>query len=148
MPRGARRLPEDCRRILGESSLIVHAGDFTAVQVLDDLVAIAPVTAVHGNMDDAALRERLPARAVVEGEGRRIGVVHDGGPTTGRYERLAGWFPDCDLIVYGHSHLPEVARHGGTWIVNPGSPTERRRAPGHTLAVIRHGVPGLVNLDK
>jgi len=148
MPRGARRLPEDCRRILGESSLIVHAGDFTAVQVLDDLVAIAPVTAVHGNMDDAALRERLPARAVVEGEGRRIGVVHDAGPTTGRHERLAGWFPDCDLIVYGHSHLPEVARHGGTWIVNPGSPTERRRAPGHTLAVIRHGVPGLVNLDK
>lgn len=111
-------------------------------------MAIAPVTAVHGNMDDAALRERLPARAVVEGEGRRIGVVHDAGPMTGRYERLAGWFPDCDLIVYGHSHLPEVARHGPTWIVNPGSPTERRRAPGHTLAVIRHGTPELVNLDK
>jgi len=127
--------------------LIVHAGDFTGAQVFEELTAIAPVTAVYGNMDVPVLRERLPARAVVEAEEMRIGVVHDGGPSAGRHERLAGSFPDCDLIVYGHSHLPELASHGEVWIVNPGSPTERRRAPSHTLVVVRGGVPQLVNLD-
>jgi uncharacterized protein len=128
--------------------LIVHAGDFTAAEVFEELTAIAPVAAVHGNMDVPALRERLPARVVVEAEGTRIGVVHDGGPSVGRHERLAQWFPGCDLVVYGHSHLPELARQGEIWIVNPGSPTERRRAPSHTLAVVRGGVPRLVNLDE
>jgi predicted phosphodiesterase len=85
---------------------------------------------------------------VVEAEGTRIGVIHDGGPSAGRHERLAQWFPGCDVVVYGHSHLPELARHGESWIVNPGSPTERRRAPSHTLAVVRGGVPQLVNLDE
>ncbi len=134
--------------MLGAASLIVHAGDFTAAEVFEELTAIAPVAAVHGNMDEPVLRERLPTRAVVEAEDLRIGVVHDAGPAAGRHERLAGWFPGCDLIVYGHSHLPELARHGEIWIVNPGSPTERRRAPSHTLAVVSRGVPALVNLDE
>jgi putative phosphoesterase len=134
-------------QILREASVIVHTGDLTAATVLDELSSLAPVEAVHGNMDEAELRARLPERRIVEAEGLRVGLVHDAGSTAGRRERLAGWFPDCDLAVYGHTHLPEIARHGDLWIVNPGSPTERRRAPGHTMAVVRDGEPALVRLD-
>lgn len=122
-------------------------GDFTALAVLEELRELAPVEAVYGNMDEPALRGLLPAQAVVESEGVPIGLVHDAGPAGGRHERLVRAFAGCDLVAYGHSHRPEVARMGETWIVNPGSPTERRRAPTHTMAVIRAGVPELVDLD-
>ena len=127
--------------------MIVHTGDLTAAAVLDELSALAPVEAVRGNMDAPDLRGLLPERRVVEAEGLRVGLVHDAGPAAGRHERLAGWFPGCDLLVYGHTHLPEVARHGEAWVVNPGSPTERRRAPGHTIVVVLDGEPRLVSLD-
>jgi putative phosphoesterase len=146
--RGKHRLPAACRRLLDEAVLIVHAGDFTSLEVLEELEAIAPTVAVHGNMDEPGLSRRLPARAVAEAEGLSIGVVHDGGPAAGRHERLAGWFPDCAIVVYGHSHLPETARYGDTWIVNPGSPTERRRAPAHTMAVVREGIPEVIEIGE
>jgi uncharacterized protein len=116
--------------------------------VLLDLEGYGPVTAVQGNMDDAELRSLLPERATAELEGLRIGVVHDGGPATGRHQRLRDLFPDCDLLAYGHSHLPEVSRDLRGWIVNPGSPTERRRAPRHTMVVIEGGEPHLVTLSR
>ena len=97
-------------------------------------------------MDDAALRAALPVRAVGTAEGMRIGVVHDGGPAAGRHERLRELFPDCDVIAYGHSHVPEVFEDERGWIVNPGSPTERRRAPDHTMVVVEAGAPRLVVL--
>jgi putative phosphoesterase len=133
--------------LLRQASLVLHTGDLTAMAVLDELSDLAPVEAVLGNMDAPELRGLLPDRRVVEAEGRRVGLVHDAGPAAGRHERLAGWFPDCHLVAYGHTHLPEVARHGDLWVVNPGSPTERRRAPGHTMAVVRDGEPELVRLD-
>jgi putative phosphoesterase len=101
---------------------------------------------VHGNMDEPAVRELLPSSLVVEHDGLRIGVVHSGGPRTGREARLRATFRDCDLIAYGHSHQPEVVSYDGCWIVNPGSPTERRRAPAHTMAVVEHGTPRLVEV--
>jgi putative phosphoesterase len=134
-------------QLLREASVIVHTGDLTAPKVLDELSSLARVEAVHGNMDGAALRARLPERRIVEAEGLLVGVVHDAGSAPGRHERLADWFPGCDIVAYGHTHVPEIARHGGLWIVNPGSPTERRRAPGHTMAVVRDGEPLLVRLD-
>ena len=99
----------------------------------------------HGRHE---LRRRLPDRTVVEAEGLTIGVVHDAGPAAGRGERLRAAFPGCDLVVYGHSHVPELAHSSGVWILNPGSPTERRRAPSHTMAVVRDGVPELVQLER
>jgi hypothetical protein len=90
----------------------------------------------------------LPARLVVESEGLRIGVVHSGGPRAGREARLRRRFPECDLVAYGHSHQPEVVSHEGCWIVNPGSPTERRHAPTHTMAVVENGVPRLVEVPR
>ena len=134
-------------QVLRRASVIVHTGDLTTAAVLDELSALGPVEAVRGNMDAPELRGLLPERRTVEAEGLRVGLVHDAGPATGRHERLAGWFPGCDLVAYGHTHLPEVARHGPAWIVNPGSPTERRRAPGHTMAVVLDGEPRLVALD-
>jgi uncharacterized protein len=102
-------------------------------------------------MDDAALRERLPATRVLDVGGLRIGMTHDAGPRVGREERLARRFPECAAVVYGHTHEPQVARVGETWILNPGSPTERRRAPAHTMLVLEvaagHLSPELVRLS-
>jgi len=104
--------------------------------VLEELRRYAPVEAVYGNMDEPALAQLLPERRVVEVAGARIGMVHIPGPSAGRAERLASRFPCCDAVVYGHTHVPEATRHGSTWILNPGSPTERRRAPGHSMLVL------------
>jgi putative phosphoesterase len=147
LARGSRTLPDACLRVLEAADLVLHVGDFTDDAVLAVLEAYGPVHAVRGNMDGRPLRERLPERATVEAEGLRIGLVHDPGPAAGRHPRLRGWFPGCDLVAYGHTHVPEVARDEGVWIVNPGSPTERRRAPQHTMAVVRDGRPELVPLD-
>ena len=104
--------------------------------MLRELEAHAPVEAVFGNMDEPALREKLPERRVVEIGGLRVGLVHIPGARAGREERLAGWFPGCDAVVYGHTHIPQLEQHGGVWILNPGSPTERRRAPRHSMLVL------------
>ena len=87
-------------------------------------------------MDEPALRAALPLERVVEVEGARIGMVHIPGPAAGRPARLRGRFPGCDAVVYGHTHVPEVVRDGGVWILNPGSPTERRRAPNRAMLLL------------
>jgi putative phosphoesterase len=133
--------------VLEQASLALHVGDVTAAAVLEELRGLVPIEAVHGNMDEPDLKAMLPERAVVEAEGLRIGLVHDPGPAQGRHERLVEWFPRCHVVAYGHTHRPEVTRHGETWIVNPGSPTERRRAPGRSLAVLVDGEPRLIALD-
>ena len=133
MPRGRRRLPVERLR---DVDLILHAGDLSTAAVLEELEAIGPpVRAVHGNVDEPALRERLPAERVVDAEGARIAMVHDAGPAKGRLERLRIRFPDADAVVFGHSHIPLHEQQGGFQIFNPGSPTERRRQPRHTMGL-------------
>jgi putative phosphoesterase len=138
---------------LARADLLVHAGDFVALSVLEELRELAPVEAVYGNMDEPALREAVPEERVVEVAGARIGVVHIPGPAAGREARLVARFPGCDAIVYGHTHIPQVARVGadGVWILNPGSPTERRRGPVHSMLVLevegREIRPQLVTLS-
>jgi putative phosphoesterase len=122
----------------------VHCGDFSALSVLEELRALGPpLQAVHGNADEPALRELLPQELVVEVGGARIGLVHVPGPAAGREERLVRRFPGCDAVLYGHTHLPQVERHGDVWILNPGSPTERRRGPFHSMLLL-HITPGEV----
>jgi uncharacterized protein len=105
--------------------------------VLAELRALgSPVEAVWGNADDAELRALLPNEQVVDVEEVRIGLVHDAGPRAGREARLKERFPGCDAVVYGHSHLPQVALVDGVWILNPGSPTERRRAPARSILLL------------
>lgn len=137
MPRGGRRLPDACVERLRTADVILHAGDVVSAPVFEELRALGPpLHAVHGNMDDTALCAVLPETLVVEVGGLRIGMTHDPGPRPGREQRLAARFPGRAAVVYGHTHEPQVARAGETWILNPGSPTERRRAPSHTMLVL------------
>jgi uncharacterized protein len=136
MPRGKRRLPRECLRRLEEADLILHAGDVVGAAVLEELEQLAPVEAVAGNMDEAALLAALPERRVVEVGGARIGMVHAAGPVVRRGERLVAAFPGCDAVVYGHTHLPDVSRMAEVWVLNPGSPTERRGAPAHSMLML------------
>jgi uncharacterized protein len=102
--------------------------------VLEDLREIGPpVEGIHGNMDEPELKELLPKQRVVEVGGVRIGMVHNSGPRNGREARLAARFADCQAVVYGHTHVPQVERFEDVWILNPGSPTERRTAPIHAM---------------
>ncbi len=137
LPRGTRALPDECLRLLRGADLILHGGDFVSAAFLEELRSMGPpVEGVYGNMDEPALKETLPRERVVEVDGARIGMVHISGPRAGREARLAARFPDCDAIVYGHTHVPQVERFQHLWILNPGSPTERRGAPIHAMLVL------------
>lgn len=137
LPHGSRALPAACVQRLRAADLIAHAGDLVARSVLDELCALGPpVAAVHGNQDSAELCALLPAQRVIEAGGARIAVVHDAGPAKGRLARMRRRFPDCGAVVFGHSHIPlHEAAPDGFQILNPGSPTDRRRQPAHTMAL-------------
>jgi putative phosphoesterase len=140
LPRGARRLPDGCVERIAACDLLLHAGDFSTVEVLRELEAIGPpVLGVHGNVDSADLRRLLPEERIVDAEGVRIAMLHDAGPGTGRLERMRRRFGDrAEVVVFGHSHLPlHEEAPDGFQIFNPGSPTERRRAPAHTMGLIQ-----------
>jgi uncharacterized protein len=138
LPRGTRRLPGACVDRLRGADVVLHAGDVLTLAVLEELRALgSPVEAVAGNMDEPALRALLPKERVVEVGGARIGMVHVPGPRAGRQTRLAARFPDCHAVVYGHTHMPHVERFQHLWILNPGSPTERRSSPHRSMLVLR-----------
>jgi putative phosphoesterase len=134
MPRGARAIPAACLERCRAADAILHAGDLSDVAVLELLQSLGPpVHAIHGNVDSAAVVAQLPARLEVELGGVRIGMLHVPGPAAGRLGRLRAEFPACDAAVFGHTHMPEHGELDGFQIFNPGSPTERRRAPVHTM---------------
>jgi uncharacterized protein len=140
MPKGARRLPERCIELIEASEAVIHAGDFIAASVLADLQALTPVVhAVHGNVDEPALRRSLPAELEVEIGRQIVAVTHDAGPAKGRLARLRRRFSDADAVVFGHSHLPLHEAEGAFQIFNPGSPTERRRAPVASMGLLIYG---------
>ena len=125
MPKGPRALPEECVERLRAADAILHAGDFCALDVLEQLESLGPpLHAVHGNVDDPAILLRLPAVRLVKADGARIVLTHDGGPAQGRLARLRRRFPDADAVVSGHSHMPLHEQQDGFHIFNPGSPTE------------------------
>jgi len=153
LPRGTRALPTDCIERLRAADLILHGGDIVGEAFLEELLALGPpVEAVYGNMDEPALKALLPKERIVEAGKARIGMVHIPGPRAGREARLLARFPGCDAIVYGHTHVPEAERHNGVWILNPGSPTERRSAPVRTMLELvvtaRNLAPTLVSLGR
>jgi hypothetical protein len=142
MPRGRRRLPDACVERLKQADLILHAGDVSTADVLREIEQIGPpVKAVHGNVDSAELRAQLPeALEISTPDGARIAMLHDAGPRTRRLERMRVRFPEADAVVFGHSHIPLHEQRDGFQIFNPGSPTDRRRQPKHTMGVARtHG---------
>ena len=135
LPRGSRRLPDQCVSRLRAADLIIHAGDIATAAVLSEIEALGPpVAAVAGNVDEPGLRARLPETRVVEVVGSCVAVVHDAGPAAGRLERMRRRFPQADAVVFGHSHIPlHEQANDGFQIFNPGSPTDRRRQPQHTM---------------
>lgn len=137
LPRGTRVLPKRCVELCRGADLLLHCGDVVTLDVWQMLAELGPpLEGVYGNMDDGPLRELLPPDRVVEAGGARIGMVHIPGPAAGRERRLVAAFPRCAAVVYGHTHIPQVDRVGDVWILNPGSPTERRRATMHAMLVL------------
>ncbi|AWI27547.1 metallophosphoesterase [Streptomyces sp. ICN441] len=131
VPGRARELPGELLEQIERADAVLHAGDWVDTATLDLLEARARrLVAVYGNNDGPALRERLPEVARVELGGVRFGVVHETGPARGRERRCAERFPDLDVLVFGHSHIPwDTVAEGGLRLLNPGSPTDRRRQP-------------------
>jgi putative phosphoesterase len=140
---GSRRgLPEPVERAAMRVDVVLHAGDVTDVTLLDRLAAWAPVHAVLGNNDTAELARRLPETVLLDLEGVAVAMVHDSGPARGRAGRLHRRFPEADVVVFGHSHVPvDEAGERGQLLFNPGSPTQRRRQPQATYGelVLRDG---------
>jgi putative phosphoesterase len=131
VPQRARDLPHPLWAAIEAADVVVHAGDWVDVALLDLLEARARrLVAVYGNNDHGPLRERLPEVARVEIEGIRFAVVHETGDAKGREVRCAARFPDTDVLVFGHSHIPwDTTAPTGLRLLNPGSPTDRRRQP-------------------
>lgn len=147
LPRGQRMLPPRCVELLRGADAILHAGDISTVTVLDELRALGPpVHAVHGNVDEPALVAALPTALELDLDGVRIAMLHDSGAAAGRMTRMRSRFPAADVVVFGHSHVPlHETGPDGLQLFNPGSPTDRRRQPVHTmgLAEIRDGAARL-----
>jgi uncharacterized protein len=143
LPRGSRRLPVACVERCRRADLIVHAGDVCTLEVLDELRSYGQVVAVHGNVDDVDVRAILPEATEFQAGGSRVAVVHDAGQASGRIERLRRRFPGADAVVFGHSHIPlHECAPDGFEIFNPGSPTDRRRQPRHTMGIGRLDAAG------
>jgi len=131
VPTRARDLPARVWDEVGNADVVLHAGDWIALELLDELESrSARLIACWGNNDGAALRARLPERADVELAGMRFTVTHETGAATGREARMSRLYPDTDVLVFGHSHIPwDTTTNSGLRLLNPGSPTDRRRQP-------------------
>ncbi|MGY1440004.1 metallophosphoesterase family protein [Streptomyces reniochalinae] len=155
LPKRAKRLPEQLLAEVPRADVVLHAGDWVDTATLDLLESRARrLIGVYGNNDGAELRARLPEVAYARLEGLRFGVVHETGGARGRERRCAAGFPDLDVLVFGHSHIPwdTTTEDGRLRLLNPGSPTDRRRQPhctymtvevraGHVAAVELHQLP-------
>lgn len=154
LPKRAKTLPDEVWSAVEDADVVIHAGDWVDLASLDELQARSRrLVAVFGNNDGEPLRARLPEIARVELEGLTFAVIHETGSARGRESRCDEWFPDADVLVFGHSHIPwdsETPR--GLRLLNPGSPTDRRRQPhctymtaevfdGHIESVTLHQLP-------
>lgn len=134
IPRRARTLPEGLTPYLERADLVLHAGDLMAPALLDELAVYAPVQAVQGNLDPP--EPVLPETMEFEFGGVRVAMIHDSGPRRGRRARTRRRFPNARGVVFGHSHIPFLEDEDGLMLLNPGSPTDRRRQPRHTFALL------------
>ena len=139
VPQRARDLPPPLWAAIDDADVVVHAGDWVDETLLDAVLARCPrLVGVVGNNDGPPLRARLPETAYADLAGLRLAVVHDTGPKNGREARCAQEYPDTDLLVFGHSHIPwDTVAHNGLRLLNPGSPTDRRRQPFATYVTAR-----------
>ncbi len=141
IPRRARGLPDGLVPHLESADLILHAGDLLVEDVLYELESYAPVRAVKGNVDGWDVR--LPETLEFEVGGVPVAMIHDSGPKKGRAGRMRRRFPGARAVVFGHSHIPWLEDEEGLMLLNPGSPTDRRRAPDHTFALLHVEAGGI-----
>ena len=150
VPQRARALPDQVWAAVDASDVVFHAGDWVNAELLELFEQRSrQLVAVYGNNDGGDLRRRLPESASVTLEGVRFSVIHETGQAKGREERCEALFPDADVLVFGHSHIPwDTTSAGGLRLLNPGSPTDRRRQPVCTYmtAVVASGLLGDVEL--
>lgn len=135
IPRRAKALPAGLLAHLGRADVILHAGDVMDAAVLEQLAAYAPAHAVGGNVDPPELE--LPQTLELDLGGVQVAMIHDSGRTEGRRRRLARHFPQARVVIFGHSHAPFAEDENGLLLLNPGSPTDRRRQPRHSFALLR-----------
>jgi putative phosphoesterase len=148
IPGRARRLPAAVLREADAADLIVHAGDWVAASVLEELSQRGEVLGVYGNNDGADLRALLPEVARQTIEGLRFAVIHETGDAKSRERRMDAAFPDVDVLVFGHSHIPwDTVTRRGLRLLNPGSPTDRRRQPRHTMMIATVEADGRVDVE-
>lgn len=152
LPKRAKRLPQPLLAELPHADVVFHAGDWVDTATLDLLEGRSRrLIGVYGNNDGPELRARLPEVAYAELDGLRFGVVHETGPAQGREARCAARFPGLDVLVFGHSHIPwDTTAPTGLRLLNPGSPTDRRRQPHCTYmtAVLADGVLSEVTVHR
>ena len=139
VPKRARDLPAQVWAEVANADVVVHAGDWVTPELLDELeTRAARLIACWGNNDGPQLRSRLPERADATLDGLRLTVVHETGATAGREARMSRLYPDTDVLVFGHSHIPwDTTTETGLRLLNPGSPTDRRRQPFCTYMTAR-----------
>lgn len=139
LPKGARTLPEQLLNACKTADLIIHAGDWSTLDVYRELSQYAETVGVHGNMDGEEIRGRFPDRQVMEAKGFRIGIVHGHGEkkTTERWALETFADEALDVVIFGHSHIPYLRYHGKTLLLNPGSPTDKRKLPHHSYATLQ-----------
>ena len=144
-PKRARALPEEVWAAVETADVVVHAGDWVDERLVDELEARARrLVACWGNNDGPEIRRRLPEVARVVIDGVRLAVVHETGAAQGREKRMDALYPDTDVLVFGHSHIPwDTVTPGGLRLLNPGSPTDRRRQPHRTYMTAELGPAGL-----
>jgi len=136
IPSRAKFVPARVIELFEGVDRILHAGDILERSVLDELSAVAPVDAVLGNMDPAGTLGGIPAELVLEMGGMKVGMIHDSGPSDRRRAAMSKRFPDCRVVVFGHSHLPMIEDEGGLMLLNPGSACDPRMAKHPTVAFL------------
>jgi putative phosphoesterase len=134
IPRRVRALPQNLLPHLERADLILHAGDLMDPTLLSEMATYAPVRAVQGNLDPP--ETKLPDVLQFEFGGVRVAMIHDSGQKKGRRRRMRRRFPEARVVVFGHSHIPWLEDEEGLLLLNPGSPTDRRRQPEHTFALL------------
>jgi putative phosphoesterase len=147
-PRRWKSCPPPVAELLRQADVILHAGDVCTASVLDELSGYAPVLAVLGNNDGPDVAD-WGAEPTLQADlgGLRVAMIHDSGAAAGRPHRMRRRFPDAELVVFGHSHVPLDDQSGGVRIFNPGSPTDRRRQPHGTVGVLHIEAGRLVTAE-
>ena len=136
IPRTTRRLPEKIYKDFERVDMILHAGDLTEFELLNQLRRLAPTTAVYGNMDDALVRSQLSPKEVIDIGKFKLGLIHGSGPPFGLMDRVREEFGKVDIIVYGHSHSPKNETHKEILFFNPGSPTDKIFTKHNTYGIL------------